>query len=415
MTAAQPTHANAIVDPTPEPPRILFVDDDQYLLEGLRDALRPYRRKWSMRFAHSGEEALAVLDDVTHDVVVTDLRMPVMDGATLLERVRDRSPSTVRIVLSGHAELRVVARAAGVAHQLLAKPCEAEQLAQVIERACAIRQAIARVELNRGAVTATHLPSVPHVYLRLTDMLNSGQPSPAEITAVVEQDVAITAKILQVANSAYFGRRNSVSQIEDAVIYLGTEALHALVLQAGAFSQFPLHSPVPGFDIEWLQRHCYRVGAVAKSILAEDANLARDAFTAGLLHDVGLLVLAAQDPASLSTILAAAVADQRPVFAIEHERCGVTHAEIGAYMLALWGLPVSVTAAVSEHHRCPRPEEPLDEALAVYLANILVEQAEADHGITTATPTELDPDILATRGLSDRLPRWQEAAAKAVG
>lgn len=391
----------------------MFVDDDELVLDGLRDALRPLRRRWSMRFVASGDDALASIDDQPCDVVVCDLRMPVMDGATLLEQVRVLSPDTVRIVLSGDGELRLVARAAGVAHRLLSKPCETEHLVDVVERACAIKQTIARVERNRSGVGASVLPSVPHLYLQLSEALSSGDATVDDVTRIVEQDMAMAAKILQLANSAYFGRRQPVTAIRGAVVYLGLDALHALVLQAGTFRKFPIDHPIPRFDIESLQRHCSRVGSLARQLLP-DAEVGRDAYTAGLLHDVGLLVLASQEPGELARVLEIAEREQRPVHEVERELRDVTHAEMGAHLLALWGLPFTVTAAVSAHHDPPRAGAPLDEVTATYLANVLIEQAEASAGQRKRVSSELDTDLVVSHGLEDHLPRWRELARALV-
>jgi HD-like signal output (HDOD) protein len=398
---------------TAEIKRILFVDDEQDVLDGLRDALRPYRRQWTMTFVTTGEDALAALENAPYDVVVSDLRMPSMDGATLLQTVRTVSPSAVRIVLSGYAEPLKLARAAGVAHQLLAKPCETEYLARVITRSCAIREISTRVSLNRRTMGASVLPSVPRLYRQLTDALSSGEPSIADVCGIVEQDMAMAAKVLGLANSAYFGRRHRVTGIADAIVYLGLEALQTLVLQAGAFSEFAVNPPIPGFELDQLQRHCCRVGHLARSLLDNDAAGA-DAFAAGLLHDIGLLVLATEEREELTAILVTAQRERRPVYEVERERCSVTHAEIGAHLMALWGLPPSVTAGVGAQHDVPSGDLPFDEVAAIYVANILVEEAESQITSSAVPACEIDLDYLEQVGVADRLPRWRELAARQV-
>lgn len=397
---------------SPDVKRILFVDDEQYLLDGLRDALRPFRRQWKMKFVAGGEDALAELHTGSYNVVVSDLRMPSMDGATLLGHVRDVSPNTVRIVLSGHAELRMVARAAGVAHQLLSKPCETDHLVRVIERSCAIQEMSARVELNRRAVSASALPSAPSLHLRLTEAFSSGQTSADDVARIVERDLAMAAKVLQLANSAYFGRRQPVTKLGEAVAFLGMETLHALVLQTEGFSSFPVQPPIEGFDLDRLQRHCYRVGHLARALLAETHRA--DAYTAGLLHDIGLLILATHERETLAAILESAARQRRPIYEVERELCSVTHAEIGAHLLALWGLPLSVTTAVSCHHDPVRTSPVFDEVAATYLANILVEEAEVRGEASAVSPAELDEDYLRACGVLDRMPHWRELAQSQV-
>ncbi len=396
---------------TSTPKRILFVDDDQALLDGLRDALRPHRRRWTMSFVVSGEEALARLEAEPHDVVISDLRMPGMDGASLLELVRDRCPAAVRIVLSGHAEMRMVARAAAAAHRLIAKPCDTQDLARVIERSCALQEIAARVELDPRAMGASALPSVPRVCAELTELLSSGGAGAADAARIIEQDIAMAAKVLQLANSAYFGRRSPVSRVCEAVAYLGLDTLRAYVLHVAAFQELRVLSPIPGFDLDALHGHCTRVARLAARLAAE-TGAGNDAFTAGLLHDVGLLVMASQDPEGLAGVLALAREQRRPVHHIEREEHGVTHAEVGAHLLALWGLPHTVTEAVAGHQDGEWLELPFDTVAAIHVANALVEEVEARHLPGASPPSEIRLDYLERAGVEARVGHWRELAAQ---
>ncbi len=397
--------------PASEPKRIMFVDDDQFLLDGLRDGLRAHRRSWRMRFVSSGEEALEALEAEPADVVISDLRMPGMDGATLLESVRDRCPPAVRIVLSGHAEIKMVARAAGAAHRLIAKPCDTDELARVIERSCALQEMATRVERDRRCVGASALPSVPRLYARLTELLSSGNAGAADVARIVETDIAMAAKVLQLANSAYFGRRSPIAKVSDAVAYLGLETLRTLVLHTEAVSEFQVDPPIPGFELETLHQHSTRVARVAAA-LAADVGAGEHAFTAGLLHDIGLLVLASQDREGLAKLLTVAHEQHRPVHEVEHERHNVTHAEIGAHLLALWGLPHTVTEAVAGHHGGDWLKLPFDAVATTYVANVLVEELEAELLPDSPPPSDLDLDYLGQAGLTARLARWRELAAR---
>lgn len=399
--------------PVPTLKRILFVDDERYLLDGLRDALRPYRREWAMSFVTSGEDALARLGSEPHDIVVSDLRMPGMDGATLLARVRETHPATVRIVLSGQAELRMVARAAGVAHRLLAKPCEIDELTRVIERSCALQEITARVELNRRGAGASALPSVPRLYLELTELLLTGETGADDAARVVESDIAMAAKVLQLANSAFFGRRHPVTGVREAVAYLGLEALRALALSAEAFHRFPIDPPLPGFDLDQLQRHCSRVARLAHTICTDKWE-AEEAFSAGLLHDVGMLVLATEDRQELEDVLAIARNEGRPLHLVERERFGVTHAEVGAHLLALWGLPHAVTEAVAHHTDPPRADTLFDSVAVTYIATALVEEIEWSRQENALPPSGLDEGYLEAAGLTERVAGWRQLVAKQI-
>ncbi len=387
--------------------RVLFVDDDEYLLDGLRDALRPQRRRWDMTFVPGAAEAIEVLEGEAQNVVVSDLRMPGVDGAALLARVRELDPTAVRIVLSGQADLEMLARAAGVAHRLLAKPCEVDDLVEMIDRSCVLQELITRVESKRRTGGSSALPSVPRLYARLTNLLSSGEASATDAAAIVEEDMAVAAKVLQLANSAYFGRRQPVSKLRDAVAYLGLDALRALALSAAVFQEFRVDPPIPRFDLEALQLHCSRVAHLARAIAAEQEQ-PMDVFAAGLLHDVGLLVLATEDRDALTEILAAAEAEQRPTHEVERELHFCGHAEVGAHLLALWGLPYTVTDAVANHHQPPAPGAPFDSVAITYIANALIEEAESR---PDADAQVLDARFVDGAELDPHLPRWRDLAA----
>jgi putative nucleotidyltransferase with HDIG domain len=391
--------------------RILFVDDDELLLESLRDALRPYRRRWQMTFVISAADALATMDEQTYDVVVSDLRMPSMDGASLLDLVRERCPAAVRIVLSGQADMTTVARAAAVAHRLISKPCETAELATVIERSCALVDMAARVELDRHAIGASALPSAPAIYAELSELMASGTASAADAAHVVERDIAMAAKVLQLANCAYFGRRTPVASVPNAVAYLGVDALRALVLHTVAFQQFDVGPRLAGFSVEALHDHCIRVAQLASAIVS-DPHARGAAFTAGLLHDVGLLVLAWQDRDEVAEMLAIAHEQHCPIEVVERNRHGVTHAEVGAHLLALWGLPHTVTEAVARHHDAQFPHLPLDSVSATRVANILIEEIEAAEHAGALPAAQFDPHYLEQPGTAEQLAQWRAVAAR---
>ncbi len=389
--------------------RILFVDDDEYLLEGLRDALRPQRRRWTMTFVSGAAKALAAVDEQPQNVVVSDLRMPGVDGAALLARIREVTPAAIRIVLSGQADLETLARAAGVAHRLLAKPCDIDELIDMVNRCCILQEMMMRAECRRRSGGSTALPSVPRSYAKLTELLTSGQATAADAAAIVEEDMAVAAKVLQLANSAYFGRRNPVSRVREAVAYLGLDALRALALSAGVFQEFKMNPPIPRFDLEALQLHCSRVAHLAHTIGGE-LGIKEAVFAAGLLHDVGILVLAAEDRDMLSVILERAHREHRAVYEVERELQLCGHAEVGAHLLALWGLPQTITDAVACHHDPPGPGAPFDVTAVTYIANALIHAAESAAAPDISPSYDAECDYLGNPALAAHLPRWHELA-----
>jgi len=309
--------------------RILFVDDEQPVLDSLRDALRRYRHQWRIRFATGGEAALAALAAEPADVVVSDIQMPGMNGATLLSRIQDRYPATIRIVLSGYADCEIVARAAPAAHRILAKPCDVDALALLLERSCKLHDLSEDAEMYRLTIAATTLPSRPTLYSEITDVIADPRSTPEDIAAVIERDMAMTAKVLQLANSAFFGNGRSVAQVRDVVLHLGLDTIKSLTVSAEAFGRLAPDG-VDGFSIEHFQQHATLVARIAGGILPEGAEH-EDAVTAGLLHDIGKLVAISDDRKRWTRLTREARGRRWPRHRVEKELEQVTHAATGAY------------------------------------------------------------------------------------
>jgi putative nucleotidyltransferase with HDIG domain len=287
----------------------------------------------------------------------------------------------------------VVARAAAVAHRFLAKPCDVGELARLVERSCALRSLPA---------SATRLPTAPRMHAQLTALLRDGGATPGDAAASIERDIAMSAKVLALVNSAWFGLRRRVADVRSAAVYLGLTTLRGLVLSAHAFEGLAPARRIEGFDLEAIQRRSLCVAQVARRLLPQGEQR-DDAFTAALLHDVGLLALAADDGDYLACVLARARAERRTVVEIELEERGVTHAEIGAQLLAQWGLPDSIVEAVAYHHRPSALHQPrLDAVAAVAIAGGLVDD-------------RVDADYAASLGVADRLDEWRALAAEVVG
>jgi HD-like signal output (HDOD) protein len=392
----------------PPPKRILFVDDDMSILQGLQRMLRPMRKQWTMEFVASAEEALAVLERQPYDAIVTDMRMPGMDGAALLTEVTRRHPRLLRLAVVDRADRDVVMRAVTVAHQSLAKPCEVETLKSRIAHAFALRDVLADDGLKTLVSRIRRLPSMPTIYADMMAELQRPEPSPARVGEIVATDAAMTAKILQLVNSAFFGLPIEVSSAVQAVQLLGLETVRTLVVTLHIFKELDVRQ-TRDLRIGQLWRHSLNAGACAKNIMiAEGGSLSMvcDSFTAGLLHDVGKLVLATSFPQQFVQAMTFATDIDAPAWVGEVEVFGSTHAEVGAYLLGLWGLPDSVVEAVGWHHR------PVDSGLKDFLPLTVVHAANAlDHELYPEPGTihsRLDTEYLASVGCGDRPAAWHD-------
>jgi HD-like signal output (HDOD) protein len=391
--------------------QVLFVDDESKLLDGLKRMLRPMRHEWSMTFVTSAEDALKMLEQTPFDVVVSDMRMPGMDGAQLLNEVQRRYPHIVRIVLSGHSDQEMIYRSIGATHQYLAKPCDAEVLKTVITRACALRTLLGSDSL-RALVTAMRtIPSRPSLYLEIKQAVESPSSSLKTIAAIVSKDMGMTAKILQLVNSAYFGVCGRVSTAEQAVNLLGLDTIQALVLSVHIFARF---SPIGGslFSMDRVWAESMATGALARAIAKAQGmpgSTVDQAFTAGLLHDIGILVLAANLFDRYNAVLQAACEKNEPSWRLERQEFRADHGEIGAYLLGLWGLSDPIVEAVAFHHRpSDCAGDTFSPLTAVHVASAL--QQELAQQAIGNVPSRLDTAYLEKLRLIDRLPHWREVA-----
>jgi HD-like signal output (HDOD) protein/CheY-like chemotaxis protein len=388
--------------------RVLFVDDDPDVLDHLRHLLHRQEREWDMVFVPDPDAGLAELAREPADVVVSDMRMPGMGGAGFLARVRDLYPGAARIVLSGDAEGLMAQQALPLAHQSLGKPCRADQLVDAVNRTAGLYTHLDDAALRGIVAGLDRLPTVPHVYLEITQVAARPDATLDELAGAVERDPALVAKVLQMGNSAWFGRRRRLTSIREAVQYLGTDVLRGLALGGQAFGTMSI-APFEGFSLEGLQRHSVHTARLAARLL-EGQKGVDDVFTTAMVHDIGQVVLAAGRRTEYAEVRRRAKAEHRPFHEVEYEAFGATHAGIGAYLLGMWGLPFPIVEATAYHHSPRRVAAGERRILAaVHLADVLMSTAEPDRD--DHTPEQrLDIGFLDSCGIRPDLPRWSQLA-----
>jgi putative nucleotidyltransferase with HDIG domain len=355
---------------------VLFVDDESNVLSGLRRLLRGQRSEWEMEFASSGAEALGLMEKRPIDVIVSDMRMPQMNGAELLARVAKDYPKTVRLILSGQSENEKILRSIGPAHQFLSKPCDPDVLIGTIHRACGLQTQLQHPTLRQLVGKTSFLPSLPALYQSLVHELESDSSSMDQIGDMISSDIAMSAKVLQLINSSFFGLAQHVSCPKHTVALLGLNVIRPLVLLAGAFSQCD-NPDLDGYSLEKSIQHSLSVATLARKIAASqstNSQLIDDAFIAGMMHDIGKLILAVNLRERYQEILFRARDAKVSTWQLEIEMLGTSHAEIGAYLLTLWGFPNSIVEAVAWHHQPSLMPLPIFSPLsAVHLANALMQ------------------------------------------
>ncbi len=389
--------------------RILFVDDELKVLQGLQRMLRSMRHDWEMEFATGGQEALAMLEKFPFDVVVTDMRMPGMNGAQLLDEVMKRYPHVVRIILSGQTDQDVFMSSCQIVHQFLSKPCDTEILKTTLVRAFALKDLLKDESLRKLVLQTESLPSLSDSYEEIVGLLKMPDVPMEKVGQIIAKDIGMTAKILQLVNSAYYGIRRRISNPTEAVVVLGLNTIKALVLSHRLFRLFD-NTKFTAFSPQSLWQHSMEVGLLARKIARMEnypAKLIDDAPAAGMLHDIGKLVLAINLPDQYNKVLALVREKNISPCQAEQEVFHETHAEVGAYLMGLWGIPEPIIEAIAFHHapsKCPAKTFTLVTALQ--FANAMGARVSPQEG---GIEMQLDYAYIAELGLSERLSLWQES------
>jgi HD-like signal output (HDOD) protein/CheY-like chemotaxis protein len=382
-----------------------------------------------MAFVTSGKAALERMQQASFDVLVCDLRMPEMDGATLMEHVHRLHPETVRFVLSGYAELEMALRTVPVAHQFLSKPCDPVLLENLVARSLTLQTFLHEEKLLKVVGGVRRLPSAPGAYFELTRVIANEKSSAADVASVIKRDVAMCAKLLQLVNSSFVGIGRRISSVDQAVQFLGLNLVKNLVLSLHVFHMDRGTEELPGFSIEHAQRHAILTGTIGAKMVSEDPRLSEDAFMAGMLHDVGELVLIADAPREAASVMALAHRTSHPIWQAERDAFGVSHAELGGYLLGIWGLPYGIVEAVAFHHEPERvAQRGLDVLLVVHVADWLAHAVEDRLSALRAPVDDSEPAEIPARiqipseirlyleklRLGARVPAWEDLAEAMV-
>ena len=387
--------------------RILFVDDEANILDGLRRMLHSLRKEYELSYVGSAAEALVLMNDNEFDVVVSDMRMPGMDGADFLIEIQDKYPHSVRIMLTGQADDESTMRTVGVVHQFLAKPCEPEKLKNILMRASALHRLLINGKLKDLISSIETLPSLPTIYAKLQKRIREPEASLDDIADIIGQDLAMTAKILQLVNSAFFGFYQRVESPAKAVKLLGLDTIKALVLGTQIFSEIKISGDL--FPVEFLWSHSMIVGTLAKMIAESETaekEIVDDSFIAGILHDIGKLILVSKLEQNYSEAVLLARKENIPLRLAEKRVFKATHCDMGAYLTGLWGFNSDIVEAIGFHHQLGEsPADTFSPALAVHIANVMYYRYHQDDAVG-AMP-EFNEEYLLTIGLGEKLDKWQ--------
>jgi HD-like signal output (HDOD) protein len=344
-------------------PSILFVDDEQAILDGLAAALRRQRKIWDMQFICGGAAALGLLEAGRFDIIVSDMRMPGLDGEGLLTAARSRCPGAVRVLLSGQTEPAALLRSVRLAHRFHAKPCSVSELRASLEQLLVLASSM---EGRRELVCSIdRLPLSAEALAQAQTAVDAAGFELTGVARALEPHPAIVADLLRAAGAGYFAPPQHIESVEAALRVLGGETVRALVHSMAVHKKDP--------QLERSQAHAVASGRLLKKMRPEvNAQLT------GELHALGELVLAVS----------------------EKPRGELSHSDVAADLLLLWGADPAVAEAIRQVGKAALPEGASELMLLLRAACAL-----------TGGSTPLDLTSLAALGLDAQVPQWRAWAA----
>lgn len=387
----------------------LFVDDEQQILKGLERSLRQLRADWEMTFETDPKRALQLVRKTPFSLIVSDMRMPEMNGVDFLRHVARLCPGAVRVILSGYSDRKLALDSVPVTHVVLAKPCEPAVLHSLLSRMHFLLRMPVDPAMRTRLAAMTSLPVCPLLYQKIVDTLAQPDSSVHEVGKLIVQDLAISAKLLQLVNSAFFGLSRRIVRPEEAVSLLGLELVKNIVLGLGIFSQFD-EGRVDASLLGRLTRHSFRVALLASRIAAslpvqKGTTFVDDAFLAGMMHDLGSLVIMEQFSHPMFQINPNTSTHEAGC-CLEEQSLGLHHCFVGSFLIGIWGLPLAAMNAAAFHHAPATSPEPFDPVLlAVHVADALITRQEMPGQADTEL---LDMAFLEKVGQADRLPEWKK-------
>lgn len=392
--------------------KALFVDDDEHILASLKAMLHSRRKEWTCRFAPDPLQGLRMIEEDDYDVVLADMRMPFMDGADFLEQVEVIHPDAVRIILSGFSESQSLLKSARNAHQFLSKPTSSETITNTIERVMVLRPIITDESIRSTVTGLDSLPTLPDLFISIKEELEGPDPDLQKVAEYVEQDVGMSATLMKLVNSSFFGFYAPISSPGHAVVLLGVEVLKGLVLGISIFDQLN-KTELAGFSVKKLWDHCLETGVLAKTVAScetKNKDFISNCFTAGFLHDIGKLVFASEMEEKYSSILESVRNGDGPVIDAERRQLDATHADVGAYLLGLWGFNEEVVEGIHNHHDLERSGTGFTTAAVVHVAEALQHELAPRNSGHTFTP--VDETGLQRLRLDHRLEIWREKCSE---
>jgi len=392
-------------------PRILFCDPSGSFLRWAEE-VSGAGASWDIDRVDHLQSGLQMLASRHFDAVVVAAPASPERELSYLRQLMQAAPNCVRILYTPVLSAAYLAKALDVVHRVCLNSNTREETVALIDQAVASNRQLSHESVRRSMAAFKQLPSPPSIFHELTRQLNSERTTSQHIAGVVAKDPALTARLLRIVNSSYFGLRQPVSNIQQAVTLIGTRTLRGLALAGHFGSHYKQAKEWNLFSLEALQARSLMVARLSQALAKAaggDAMLRDQAFLAGLLLDVGMVMLANEQSQSYAKIFGYAAKHNKPLAQVELKAFGVTHAQLAANLLTQWNLPPMVVDAVLYHHDpAGYFQKGLSPTAIDHVADALL--PPLDSRLNLRINAEIDLDFLARAELDQYLPKWKMEA-----
>lgn len=385
--------------------RILFVDCGAVSKTHKDFFSKTEEESWSTLICCKGSEAEKALGDDRYDICISDIHLPDIDGMEFFRTVRDNYPGTIRVMETDNRDHSFLIKASELAHLVVSPDCAPQVLSAILENSLQLRKILGNQKLHERISSIKALPSPPEMYKQLMEELQQEDYSMHRVAEIIKSDIAITAKLLQLINSAFFGLQTHVESPLHAVNLLGINVVKNIVLTSGIFQKF--HDPnIPGFSAQSIYQRSIAIGAGARHLANAFGFSTRDvedSLLAGMLHDIGKLIMLTYFTEELSAANELANKEQITLFEAEREVLGVTDAELGAHLLSLWNIPLTILEAVAFHYEPRRSAYPIMNILTpVHLSYAI--NNDIIHNVRDDSKSHIDYAYIDRFSLRDNIP-----------
>lgn len=333
-------------------PKILFVDDEDRILQGLKRMLRPLSSSYELLFASSADEALKIICKEKINIICSDMKMPQKDGAQLLAEIQNIAPSTIRLVLSGQAEESHILRALPYAHQYLPKPCDAINLRETIENVSYLSTKLPNAKIRESILRIRAIPSSKNVLVEFLALLGNTKPSVEDLAELAKMDIGISTKILHLISCGFLRAKTTACSMTEAIKIVGIDILKRLV------DEYPIfYHPTDTESIKLLE-HINEL-AVLLGISLEEYSRTENFpapelnYLRGLSLLSGRIILATEYPTLYTAYFTQNPKQRSSLIEFEKNAFGLSTLAISAAINYLWGVTRIFEGTKGEHQPIP--------------------------------------------------------------